>query len=137
MKFLRYNYSQNFVVAIPFFLPQNIFGQVPPASQPYITITMHFDHQFQMDFKIDTLVVYEDHTGENIACTNWNLGFSQLIATTMTMVQILLQHSKFGCNTYLLLRSQFLPCYQERFSNILSHVQHAVPFCSIPDSGSG
>ena len=58
--------------------------------QPYITITVHFINSkwILKSCTLDTSVVYEDHTGENIACTitdildNWNLSFSQLIATT-------------------------------------------------------
>ena len=60
------------------------------TSQPYITITVHFINSewILKSFSLDTSVVYEDHTGENIACTitdtldNWNLSFSQFIATT-------------------------------------------------------
>ena len=50
---------------------------------PYITITVHFiNSEWNLkSFLLDTSVVYEDHTGENIASTvtdtlgNWNLNF--------------------------------------------------------------
>ena len=54
------------------------------TSQPYITIAVHFINSkwILKSFPLDVSVVYEDHTGENIAATiadtleNWNFSFS-------------------------------------------------------------
>jgi len=51
------------------------------TSQPYITLAVHFINS-KWTFSLDASVVYEDHTGENIAATiadtleNWNFSFS-------------------------------------------------------------
>ena len=60
------------------------------TCHPYLTITVHFiDREWDLkSFSLDTAALYEDHTGENIACAitdvldNWNLDFKDLIATT-------------------------------------------------------
>lgn len=60
------------------------------TCHPYLTLTVHFvNPEWGLSsFSLDTSALYEDHTGENIACAitdildNWNLSFKKLIATT-------------------------------------------------------
>lgn len=60
------------------------------TCHPYLTVTVHFiDREWDLkSFSLDTSALYEDHTGENVACAitdvldNWNLSFKNLIATT-------------------------------------------------------
>ena len=57
---------------------------------PFLTLTMHFiNPEWDLSsFFLNTSVIYEDHTGENVAraitdiLMNWNLSFDKLIATS-------------------------------------------------------
>ena len=60
------------------------------SSHPYLSYTVHFiDDDWQLQsFCLDTVPLFEDHTGQNIAeaildiCENWGLSRDNLVATT-------------------------------------------------------
>lgn len=60
------------------------------ACEPYITLTVHYiDSEWCLRLKcLDTVALFEDHTGENIVqsvsdiLTNWELGTKNLVAAT-------------------------------------------------------
>ena len=60
------------------------------ANHPYLSFTVHLvDQQWNLcSFCLDTVPVFSDHTGQNIADTicdilsNWGLDTSRLVATT-------------------------------------------------------
>ena len=60
------------------------------STHPYLSCTVHFiDRSWELhSLCIETIPLFEDHTGENITesllniMTNWNLSPDQLIVTT-------------------------------------------------------
>ena len=63
---------------------------VHPAKHPYLSFTVHFiaNDWERRSFCLDTVPVFEDHAGQNLAETvldilgNWELQSEQLVCTT-------------------------------------------------------